>query len=397
MSTQNTEEKKNEKSQKYRTDIEQDKVQKTIDEYYDVFDEKDTVFYKHSHAIYAYISMHNIGHIAQILDNGQPWFAYWNLHTLSLVNDPSEQIDARETANLLDFLRQCQHPNGGFGGGPGQLPHGAACYGALLALIIMESEEGYKLINRPGMSKFLLSVRHPTIYGSFVMHELGELDLRMPYIVAVATKLLRLPDSEAILAGVGDYIAQCQTHEGGLAAAVGFEAHGGYTFCGVATLALLGELHKLDIPRLLDWLTKKQMRKEGGFVGRTEKAVDACYSFWQGATFKILDEYHGGAVRTDDHFYLFDQKMLQKYLLICAQEPQGGLRDKPGKSPDHYHTSYALAGLSIAQERPGSDPVERIFYGKTAGNVNPALRELDPIFNVARDHLKKAMEYFGTH
>jgi prenyltransferase beta subunit len=32
----------------------------------------------------------------------------------------------------------------------------------------------------------------------------------------------------------------------------------------------------------------RQMKLEGGFQGRTCKLVDACYSFWQGAVFPIL-------------------------------------------------------------------------------------------------------------
>ena len=32
----------------------------------------------------------------------------------------------------------------------------------------------------------------------------------------------------------------------------------------------------------------KQMSFEGGFQGRTNKLVDGCYSFWQGAIFPIL-------------------------------------------------------------------------------------------------------------
>ena len=30
------------------------------------------------------------------------------------------------------------------------------------------------------------------------------------------------------------------------------------------------------------------MPLEGGFSGRTQKLVDACYAYWQGATFPII-------------------------------------------------------------------------------------------------------------
>ena len=36
------------------------------------------------------------------------------------------------------------------------------------------------------------------------------------------------------------------------------------------------------------WLSARQMAVEGGFQGRSNKLVDGCYSFWQGATFAVV-------------------------------------------------------------------------------------------------------------
>lgn len=49
---------------------------------------------------------------------------------------------------------------------------------------------------------------------------------------------------------------------------------------------------------------------------------------------------------------LFDRVGLQEYILVAAQRGTsegGGLRDKPGKRPDAYHTCYNLSGLSLSQ------------------------------------------------
>ncbi|KAJ1026293.1 hypothetical protein NDA16_002380 [Ustilago loliicola] len=49
---------------------------------------------------------------------------------------------------------------------------------------------------------------------------------------------------------------------------------------------------------------------------------------------------------------LFDRVGLQEYILVAAQRSAaegGGLRDKPGKRPDAYHTCYNLAGLALSQ------------------------------------------------
>lgn len=45
----------------------------------------------------------------------------------------------------------------------------------------------------------------------------------------------------------------------------------------------------------------------------------------------------------------FNQKALQRYILNCSQHMSGGLRDKPSKARDYYHSCYALSGLSVSQ------------------------------------------------
>jgi hypothetical protein len=81
-----------------------------------------------------------------------------------------------------------------------------------------------------------------------------------------------------------------QTYEGGIGGEPGNEAHGGYTFCGLAALLLAGRPRALDLPRLLHWAAQRQGWVEGGFNGRTNKLVDGCYSFWQGGVFPLLQE-----------------------------------------------------------------------------------------------------------
>jgi len=43
------------------------------------------------------------------------------------------------------------------------------------------------------------------------------------------------------------------------------EAHGGYTFCAVAALILLGQEKLMNAQSLLKWLSFKQLSLEGGF------------------------------------------------------------------------------------------------------------------------------------
>lgn len=107
--------------------------------------------------------------------------------------------------------------------------------------------------------------------------------------LVVADILNILEGNEEFTRGMGDFIANCQTYEGGISSVPFGEAHGGYTFCGLATLLILGESHKLDMDRLIEWLCNRQLVEEGGFNGRINKLVDSCYNFWQGASFELID------------------------------------------------------------------------------------------------------------
>lgn len=83
----------------------------------------------------------------------------------------------------------------------------------------------------------------------------------------------------------------------------------------------------------------------GGFRGRSNKLVDGCYSWWCGGLFAILSAMLPGSETQD----LFNRVALQEYVLIAAQAQTGGLRDKPGKGADAYHSCYNLSGLAAAQ------------------------------------------------
>ena len=64
------------------------------------------------------------------------------------------------------------------------------------------------------------------------------------------------------------------------------------------------------------------------------------------------------------------------------QGPRGGLRDKPGKAQDHYHTCYCLSGLAAAQ----------MYSGTVLGPGGNALREIDILLNVRTDRAEAFAE-----
>lgn len=109
----------------------------------------------------------------------------------------------------------------------------------------------FRAIDRDSLEKFLFSVREPD--GSFRLHVDGETDVRGAYCAVSVAKLTNMPEEtlKKLFDKTGDWIASCQTYEGGFGGAPDLEAHGGYTFCGIAALAMLNEGHKCQQEQLL--------------------------------------------------------------------------------------------------------------------------------------------------
>jgi protein farnesyltransferase subunit beta len=137
------------------------------------------------------------------------------------------------------------------------------------------------------------------------------------YCLLVVATLLDILTPE-LLENTAEFISSCQTYEGGFSSAshpsysitgellpfaprppLG-EAHGGYTFCSLASWVLLqpyldfchGETRPtIDLKNLLRWLVHMQGIdvEMGGFKGRTNKLVDGCYSWWCGGSFSLLE------------------------------------------------------------------------------------------------------------
>jgi protein farnesyltransferase subunit beta len=178
-----------------------------------------------------------------------------------------------------------------------------------------------------------MSLKQPD--GSFLVTHHAEVDVRyvhfrcclfrilIPilssgiYCLLVTATLLDLMTPE-LIEGTAAFIASCQTYEGGFSSSsqpyysldsvlLSFprpplgEAHGGYTFCSVASWILLqpfldtqplsSKRPEINLKTLLRWLVQVQGTEIelGGFKGRTNKLVDGCYSWWCGGSFALLE------------------------------------------------------------------------------------------------------------
>lgn len=105
-------------------------------------------------------------------DASRPWFFYWCLAALSLFGEDVTVYRDR----LIKTVRPMQNPDGGFGGGFGQLSHLATSYATVLALALVGGEEAYEVVDRKTMWKWLSSIKQAD--GGFQMAVGGEEDVR---------------------------------------------------------------------------------------------------------------------------------------------------------------------------------------------------------------------------
>ncbi|KAL8689863.1 MAG: hypothetical protein Q9218_004562 [Villophora microphyllina] len=279
-------------------------------------------------------------------DPARPWLIYWVLTALSVLGEDIEQYRQRVTQTLS----AAQNAGGGFGGGHGQISHCAPSYAAVLSLAMVGGSESFELIDRKALWHWLGQVKQSD--GGFRVCLDGEEDVRGAY----CSMLDKRDSSHSLMASQNI----CHdTYEGGVSASPQTEAHGAYAFCALACLGILGPPHDiipryLDVPLLVSWLSARQHAPEGGFAGRTNKLVDGCYSFWVGGCWPLLEaaaskRQSEPETTTKTNMSLYSADGLRRYILACCQSEGGGLRDKPSKYPDAYHSCYVLAGLSSAQ------------------------------------------------
>jgi len=328
----------------------------------------------------------------ECLDASRPWLVYWVVHALELLEEVFSEAESR---SIVDFLSRCQSPDGGFGGGPGQVAHLAPTYAAVNALCILGTEEALGCIQRGKLLAWLERLRLRD--GSFTMHVDGEVDIRGVYCALSVARLTNI-FTPSVFKDTDQWLLRCQTYEGGFGGVPGMEAHGGYTFCGLAALLLLGpgKARLADTETLLSWAASRQMQLEGGFQGRTNKLVDGCYSFWQGGIFPLLDlllaEEADSALSLPQEQWLFHEGYLQEYILICCQDLRGGLVDKPGKDRDYYHTCYTLSGLSLAQHHQRAGSSTNSVLGAAANLLLPT----HPLYNIGMVSYATAARYFNS-
>ncbi|KAJ1605386.1 protein geranyl-geranyltransferase beta subunit [Cryptosporidium canis] len=296
---------------------------------------------------------------------------YWSIHSEELLLDdynklpncskfvsgelhnssPRKTHIFEDSSEIISTILKFQDSSGGFGGNFSHIPNLVSTYLAVSSLIITGDLDALLSIDRHKMYQFFRKLRDSQT-GGFRIQLDGEVDVRAFYCVSAVASMLQIVTYE-LFEGIEEYIMKCCGFDGGYSGDFDGESHGGYTYCVVSGLCIIGKSSILDLNSLLYWIVQRQSGIEGGFQGRTNKLVDSCYSFWfTGLLFCVREilRIRSCSSEIQSQGVLCDFQALISFILICCQFPEGGLIDKPKKPRDLYHTCYALSGLSLAQQ-----------------------------------------------
>ena len=348
-------------------------------------------------------------------------------------------IDHNTTQAVIDFILTMQCTGRGFRGGPAvMLPasssvsdslslspspsrsshsldesHIAQTYSALATLIMLTSPHTVphdasavsmfprtsplrSILSQPFLQNlplWLASLQSDS--GSFHSSDVsGEEDMRFVYCAAVISWLVQDFSGGVDWGRCVEFIARCQSYEGGFAMFPGGEAHGGTTFCAVAALAIIITWRNtqnesgcveymsdyINVARLQEWCIHRQhtLRLDdedeeeeedddetsnkprepkqpqfSGYSGRTNKPADVCYSHWIGALLLLLSAHatENPASISFPPLPPSSTTVNAYFSLLCQSTRYGGFCKDLHALPDILHSFFGLAGLSEAGYR----------------------------------------------
>ncbi|KAF0033952.1 hypothetical protein F2P81_014018 [Scophthalmus maximus] len=214
--------------------------------------------------------------------------------------------------------------------GPGVLHpydsgHVAMTYTGLCSLLILGDD-----LSRVNKQACLAGLRALQLEdGSFyAVPEGSENDIRFIYCAASICYMLDDWSGMDIQKAI-EYIRGSLSYDNGFGQGAGRESHGGWTYCAIASLCLMGRLEEAlnqrELDRIRRWCI---MRQQTGFHGRPNKPVDTCYSFWVGATLELLDVFQ---------YTNFDKN--RSFILSTQDRLVGGFAKWPDSHPAASHCS----------------------------------------------------------
>ena len=223
--------------------------------------------------------------------------------------------------------------------------HLAMTYTALATLVILGDD--LSRVNRSSISQGLQKMQQPD--GSFrASFEASENDMRFVYCACVVADVINDwsgVDKDATV----QFILSSLSYEGAFGQGPNLEAHGGSTYCAIASLAIMGRLNDgtlshIEKDRVIRWCV---LRLNEGFQGRPNKPDDTCYTFWISAALRLLVS---SGDKVEPIIKVLTLKSHQ-FVLSTQDAIIGGMAKWPDMtSPDPLHTYLGLSGMSLFLE-----------------------------------------------
>lgn len=291
---------------------------------------------------------------------------------------------------IIELIRDCVHSNGGISAATGHDPHILYTLSAIQILVSygidlrksssQNSEDS--IIDVAKTVEFIASLQNEN--GSFNGDMWGEVDVRFSFCAIASLALLKRLDAINLDKAV-DFVMLCYNDiDGGFGCRPDSESHSGLIYCCLGVLSITGQLDRIDADQLGWWLAERQL-PSGGLNGRPEKLPDLCYSWWVLSSLTIIGRLHW-----------IDRMKLINFILACQDKESGGFSDRPGNMVDPFHTLFGITGLSLLSHEylhdttivkggyPVQLPPDDIGIGieqisGRVGKVNPVFCMLDSI------------------
>ncbi|CAD7682529.1 unnamed protein product [Nyctereutes procyonoides] len=240
---------------------------------------------------------------------------YWGLTVMDLMG----QLHRMNREEILTFIKSCQHECGGISASIRHDPHLLYTLRAAQILTLYDSI----VIDVNKVVEYVQSLQKED--GSFAGDIWGEIDTRFSFCAVATLALLGKLDAINVEKAI-EFVLSCMNFDGGFGCRPGSESHAGQIYCCTGFLAITSQLHQVNSDLLGWWLCERQL-PSGGLNGRSEKLPDVCYSWWVLASLKIIGRLHW-----IDRNYMVDP----------------------------FHTLFGIAGLSLLGEEQ-IKPVSPVF------------------------------------
>ena len=297
---------------------------------------------------------------------------YWSLTALILLLEERKhdllQELLPENMALLKFMRGCFHAQtGGFAGNVGcHDAHLLFTLSAVQVLCVLRwrgmSDEERRFLESwwdgARVAEYVLSLQRED--GSVAGDEFGEVDTRFSYCLVATLALLKklgylpapmLPSVTEAFHRTGIYlVTTCMNFDGGFGAGRGSESHGGNIFCAVSSLSIIRA--ELGV-ELLD--SEARARLLHFLVWRQVGEAEGEAGL-NGRPEKLPDVCYSwwnlSAIQqlASDGALLVDRPALLRFILASQDPVLGGIADRPGDCGDVFHTLFGVAGLAFIQE-----------------------------------------------